>query len=137
MDIVKFINENLHEDNIDRKMVEFSENSQFCYNKQSHFYQPEIIIVKNENGKMLFNHLMNLLSDKGGYKEKGIECIEDNIQYPYYVLSMDEISCGMRWGLWLHYGNDYSALSKEILIEEMTNDFDNFAIDIRNLFKDR
>ena len=135
IDIAKFINENLHKDNIDRKMVEFSENSQFCNDKNSLYYKPEIIIVKNENGKMLFNSLMNLLNNKGRHKENGLKCIEDNIQYPYYVLSMDEISCGIRWGLWLHYGNDYSALSKEILIEEMTNDFDNFVNDIKNLFQ--
>ena len=36
---------------------------------------------------------------------------------------MDIISCGIRWGLWVHYGNDISRLSNEIILEEMQDDF--------------
>ena len=47
---------------------------------------------------------------------------------------MDMISCGIRWGLWEHYGNDISSLSNEILLEELQDDYINFKNDIEHLF---
>jgi hypothetical protein len=120
-------------ENIDRKMVKFSKDSKYLKNDQIICYEPELIIIKNENGIILFNKIMNYLEDFGNSKEKGLEYIEDNVEFPYYVISMDMISCGIRWGLWEHYGNDISSLSNEILLEEQQDNFINFKSDIEHL----
>lgn len=121
-------------ENIDRKMVKFSKDSKYLKNDQIICYEPELIIIKNENGIILFNTIVNHLKDFGTSKEKGIEYIEEDAKFPYYVISMDMITCGIRWGLWEHYGNDISSLSNQILLDEMQDDFVNFKNDIENIF---
>ena len=134
MEIVNFLKEYFNIKNIDRKKVKFSKDSKYLNNDQINYIEPELIIIKNENGKILFNKIVNHLKDFGNSKEKGIEYIEDNAEFPYFVVSMDMISCGIRWGLWEHYGNDTSSLSNEILLEELQDDYINFKNDIEHLF---
>lgn len=134
MKFIKFMKEYLKIENIDRKKAGFSMDSKYLKADQIDYIEPELIIIKNEYGKIIFNKIMNQLKDFGGSKEKGIEYIEDNSKFPYYVISMDMISCGMRWGLWEHYGNDLLKLSKEILMEELQDDYISFNNEIERLF---
>ena len=134
MEIVKFLKEYLNIENIDVKKGKFSKDSKYLNNDQLDYIEPELIIIKNEKGKILFNKIIDHLKDIGNSKEEGIEYIGDNAEFPYYVISIDMISCGIRWGLWEHYGNDISSLSNEILLEEMQDDYINFKNDIEHMF---
>jgi hypothetical protein len=135
MEIVKLLKEFFEIENIDRKKVEFSKNSIYRNDDQISYFRPELIIVKNENGKILFNRIVNQLkNDFGSWKEKGIDYIEGKPEFPYFILTMDMITCGIRFGCWAHYGNDISSLSNEILLEEQKDDYINFKNDIERLF---
>ena len=134
MEIVKILKEYFNIENIDRKKVKFSKDSKYFNNDQINYIEPELIIIKNENGKILFNKIVNHLKDFGSSKEKGIEYIEDNAEFPYFVISMDMITCGIRFGFWEDYGNDISRLSNEILLEELQDDYISFKYDIERLF---
>ena len=136
MEIVKLPKEFFEIENIDRKKVTFSKDSTYLSNDQISYFSPELIIVKNENGKILFNRIVDQLkNDLGSWKEKGMDYIEDNPEFPYFILSMDMITCGTRLGFWEHYGNDISRLSNEILLEDLQDDFIAFKNDIEDLFK--
>jgi len=128
MEIKKNLKKYLSINNIDRKKAKFSKGSsyQFCYD-------PELIIIKNLNGQILFNKFAEKLKDLDTFRESGIEYIEDNVDFPYYILQMDLIECGIRYGLWDYYGNNISKLSKEILMEELQDDYFNFKYDIKRL----
>ena len=58
MEIVKLLKEFFEIENIDRKKVEFSKNSIYRNDDQIMYLRPELIIVKNENGKILFNRIV-------------------------------------------------------------------------------
>ena len=134
MEIVKLLKEFFKIENIDRKKVRFSKNSKYLSNDQILYILPELIIVKNKNGAILFNRIVDQLKDLGSWKEKGIDYIEDHSEFPYFILSMNMITCGIRFGLWEDYGNDISRLSNEILLEELQNDYISFKYDIERLF---
>ena len=141
MEITKFLNKYLTIENIDRKKATFSQESQFHTPSTpvpnsipDIYYDPELFIIKNLDGKILFNEMIKKLRDLDTYKEEGLEYIDDNVNFPFYILQMDWITCGMRIGLWVYYENDISKLSKEILIEELRDDFLNFKNYIKHLF---
>jgi hypothetical protein len=135
MEVEKLLKEFFEIENIDRKKVEFSKDSIYRNDDQIMYLGPELIIVKNENGKILFNRIVDRLkNDRLSWKEKGMDYIEDNPEFPYFILTMDMIYCGTRFGCWAHYGNDISRLSNEILLEEQEDDYINFKNDIERLF---
>ena len=134
MEIAKLLKESFKIENIDRKKVKFSKNSKYISNDQTHYILPELIIVKNKNGAILFNRIVDQLKDLGSWKEKGIDYIEIHSEFPYFILSMNMITCGIRFGLWEDYGNDISRLSNEILLEELQDDYSSFKCDIDRLF---
>jgi hypothetical protein len=135
MEIVKLLKEFFEIENIDRKKVKFSKDSIYRNDDQIMYFRPELIIVKNENGKILFNRIVDRLkNDLGSWKEKGINYIEGKPEFPYFILTMDMITCGIRFGCWARYGNDISSLSNEILLEEQEDDYINFKNDIERLF---
>lgn len=107
--------------NIDSKKVIFKERrDRFISNSQDIFSNPELIVIKNDAGKYVFNRLAAYL--KHDYKEKGIRIIGD-VKYPYYVLTMDWITCGCRFGIWEYY----DAIPDELVdIKKMEDDFENF-----------
>lgn len=136
MEITEFVEEHLNIENIDRKKANFSKDSQYTPipNSIPEYFAPELFIIKNLNGKILFNKLIKKLRDLDTFREKGLKYIDDNVDFPFYILQMDWITCGMRFGLWVYYGNNISKLSKEILTEELQDDFLNFKNDIERLF---
>jgi hypothetical protein len=135
MGIVKLPKEFFKIENIDRKKVKFSKNSTYVNNDEISYLLPELIIVKNENGRILFNRIVDQLNELGNsWREKGIGYIKNNSEFPYFILSMDMITCGIRFGYWAYYGNDTSNLSNEILLEEQQDDYSNFKNDIERLF---
>lgn len=135
MGIVKLPKEFFKIENIDRKKVKFSKNSTYLNNDEISYLLPELIIVKNEYGRILFNRIVDQLNDLiNSWREKGIGYIKDNSEFPYFILSMDMITCGIRFGYWAHYGNDTSNLSNEILLGEQQDDYINFKNDIERLF---
>jgi len=106
--------------NIDRKKITFKEGQdRFISNSQDIFCSPELIIIKNDIGKYVFNKLATCLR---GYKEKGIGIIGD-VTYPYYVLTMDWITCGCHFGIWEYYDDIPDDL---VDIEKMEDDFESF-----------
>ena len=58
MEIVKLLKEFFEIENIDRKKVKFSKDSIYRNDDQIMYFRPELIIVKNENGKILFNRIV-------------------------------------------------------------------------------
>lgn len=107
--------------NIDSKKITFKERrDRFISNSQDIFFSPELIVIKNDAGKYVFNRLAAYL--KTDYKEKGIRIISD-VKYPYYVLTMDWITCGCRFGIWEYYDDIPDDL---VDIKKMEDDFENF-----------
>ena len=125
----------LNIENIDRKKAVFTKKSKYLLSDQPDCLPPDLFIIKNEQGKLLFNTIMKHLMESGASKEKGIDYIKDNAEFPYYVLAMDVVSCGIRWGYWERNAGSLEDLSNEILIDELQDDFINFENDIKNLSK--
>ena len=134
METVKLLKALLKIENIDRKKIKFSKNSTYFNNDDIIYLMPELIIVKNENGRILFNKIVERLKNLDGWKEKGLDYIKNSSEFPYFILSMDMITCGIRFGYWVHYGIDISNLSNEILLEEQQDDYNNFKNDIEHMF---
>lgn len=121
-------------ENIDRKKATFSKNSKYCSNDQILYILPELVIVKTNHGAIVFNKIVDQLKGIGSWKEKGIDCIDLHSEFPRFILSMNMVTCGIRFGFWEDYGNDISRLSNEILIAELQDDFSSFKNDIDRLF---
>ena len=109
-------------ENIDRKKVDFQIKTRFVSNDRELFVDPEVIIIKNESGKRLFDCLVEKL--KLNYREKEITLLK-NIKYPYYILTMDWITCGCRFGNWGYY-QKLEDMDKEIDTNNMRDDFNDF-----------
>jgi len=135
MKLVKVMKEYFHLENIDRKKVQFSEDSKYVCsdNSQMSCVLPELIIVKNDRGRVLMNAIAQHLNELGSSREDRLEYIDDDVKFPYFIVSMDMIVCGMRTGMWVHYGNDVAGLSSEIALEEQEEDFAGFKDDIKRM----
>ena len=86
-------------------------------------------------GEILFNAIVDRLKNLDSWKEKGLDYIEYNVDFPYFILSMDMITCGIRFGYWAHYGNDTLKLYNDISLEDQKDDYDKFITDIKNFFE--
>ncbi len=130
MKACEMINNNLIDrKNIDRKKITFKERQKrFISNSHNIFYDPELIIIKNDSGKYVFNQLAAYLC--GDYKEKGIRRI-GGVTYPYYVLTLSLITCGCHFGMWEYYENIPDDF---VDIETMEDDFENFRQRLETLF---
>jgi hypothetical protein len=115
--------------NIDRNKTTLKEGrDRFVSNSLDTYCCPEIIIIKNEIGKDLFNMLATTLL--GDYKEKGLRIIGD-VTYPYYVLTMDWITSGCHFGVWEYFDHIPDDL---IDTEKMESDFEGFRLWLQTLF---
>ncbi|HSH70832.1 MAG TPA: hypothetical protein VK997_12985 [Deferrisomatales bacterium] len=112
-------------ENIDRKLLAgFTRDTK--YHAQGEIYfSPEVVIIKNKEGRRVFNAWMS----SGDFREKGVRQIGDDITYPYYVLSMDWIAAGCRFGIWEHY-QSREQLGRQVLLDDMVDDFERLADDL-------
>lgn len=108
-------------ENIDRKCAEFKSTTSYHSTLDDIYSDPEVIIIKNDHGRVVFNALVKLFD----YKEKGVVPITQDINYPYYILTCDWITAGCRFGMW-RYFEDIESLQKEVDIDSLQDDFDNF-----------
>ena len=123
-DFHKILNTFLNHKCIDRKRASLSKTTKYVSTEYEIYSSPEIIVIKNNYGKILFNEYIKFLD----YKEKEIETIKQ-ISYPYYILSLDWITAGCRFGRW-EYFQKIDELSKEVNLETMTDDYEEFKDEI-------
>ncbi|MDH5407696.1 MAG: hypothetical protein OEY00_03695 [Gammaproteobacteria bacterium] len=119
-------------DNLDRLSCGFQNVGEFVSTADDIYSEPEIIVIKNEQGRMVFNQMVKLFD----YKEKGAIALGDDISFPYYVITCDHITAGCRFGVWRYAGN-IDSLSESIDTKHMTSDFDNFKEMLVDLFTKR
>ena len=119
-------------ENIDNKKSSFLTCSKFQSNEHELFVSPEVIILYNHLGKMVFNEFIKY-SD---YKEKGAKAIKSILDYPYYILTCSWISAGCHFGIW-EYFDDVDKLSKQIDIQNMEDNFDNFKSELLKAVRDK
>ncbi|MCJ7541934.1 MAG: hypothetical protein MUO88_19975 [Desulfobacterales bacterium] len=117
-DFHNILNKFLNQKSIDRKKVSLSETTKYVSTEYEIYTGAEIIIIKNNNGRILFNEYVKFLD----YKEKGIGTLKQ-ISYPYYILSLDWITAGCHFGQWEYFQN-INDLSKEIDLESMTDNYE-------------
>ncbi len=60
-------------------------------------YDPQLIIIKNETELAVFNKMVPSIADD--YREN-ISELENLDQFPIYIVEMDMITCGIRYGEW-------------------------------------
>lgn len=82
------------------------------------YYDPHLIIVKNDSGR----EVINLLNKRLNMNEQRLESISG---YPFYILEMEECGCGCRFVHWKLYP-DSDSLKGVIEIESMEDDFNWF-----------
>lgn len=120
----KILNMYLNNECIDRKKVSLSKTTKYIPTYYEFYLNAEIIIIKNNKGRILFNEFTKFLD----YKEKGIHTLKQ-ISYPYYILSLDWITAGCRFGHWEYFQN-IDDLSKEVDLETMMDDYKEFKNEI-------
>jgi hypothetical protein len=101
-------------ENILCKKVLFKGGQEFFNN----YYDPHLLIVKNDSGKAVVHVLNNRLN----MNEKSMESITE---YPFYILEMEESSCGCRYVSWKFYP-DRESLKEIIEIDSMKDDLNWF-----------
>jgi hypothetical protein len=117
-DFHKILNTFLNPKCIDRKKVSLSKTTKYVSTEYEIYCGAKMIIIKNNNGRILFNEYVKFLD----YKEKGIAKLKQ-ISYPYYILSLDWITAGCHFGSWEYFQN-INDVSKEIDLESMTDDYE-------------
>jgi len=86
-DFHKILNTFLNPKCIDRKKVSLSKTTKYVSTEYEIYCGAKMIIIKNNNGRILFNEYVKFLD----YKEKGVAKLQQ-ISYPYYILSLDWIT---------------------------------------------
>jgi len=118
--LYKFLNHKC----IDRKKASLSETTKYVSTEYEIYCGAKIIIIKNNNGRILFNEYVKFLD----YKEKGVATLKQ-ISYPYYILSLDWITAGCHFGSWEYFQN-INDVAKEIDLESMTDDYEELKNEI-------
>lgn len=108
-------------ENIDRKKCVFHNTSRFVTTSSDVYSDPEVIIIKTEAGRVLFNRMIRLFD----YKEKGVKPIARNVVYPHYVFTCDCITMGCRFGIW-EFHVDIESLANDVNIDNWQDDFSAF-----------
>lgn len=74
------------------------------------YMDPELIILRNDDDRVRFNRMAEIKN----YREMLTPLGE--VAYPYYVLTMDLITCRRRFGVWEYY-KDLLELSRVVEIK--------------------
>jgi hypothetical protein len=116
--------------NIDRKKAIFRAETRYASDDMSIYSLPEVVIVKNDAGRTLFNEFARRLD----YREKNAQPIRDGAAFPVYMLRVSLITAGCCFGLWEQFPS-LDELAKEIMLDEMKDDFAPFAEELRLTLK--
>ena len=82
--------------NIDRKTAVFRAETRYASDDIYIYSSPEVVIVKNDAGRTLFNELARRFD----YREKDAQPIRDGAAFPVYMLRVSLITAGCCFGLW-------------------------------------
>jgi hypothetical protein len=115
--------------NIDCKKVRFAMDSPLVGSMEGSCFDPELIIIKNNEGRKIFNKIAKSFD----WREKGIRSLPESTQYPCYILSMEVIAAGIRFGDWRMYEN-LEELAIDIDLDTATDDFKRFKQDVLLIF---
>ena len=107
-------------ENIDRKRVLFPDGSNNKDDVGKLYCDPEVIIIRNDDGKKVFNELIRYFN----YKEQGAEPLGD-IKYPFYILTMTVVTSRLHFGSWKYFANIFD-LTEVVRTESMEDDFEEF-----------
>ena len=116
--------------NIDRKKAVFRAETHYASDDINIYSSPEVVIVKNDAGRTLFNELARRLD----YREKDAKPIRDGAAFPVYMLRVSLIAAGCRFGLWEQF-RSLDELAKEVILDEMKDDFASLAEELRCALK--
>jgi hypothetical protein len=116
--------------NIDRKKAVFRAETRYASDDIRIYLSPEVVIVKNDAGRTLFNELVRRLD----YREKDAQPIRDGAAFPVYMLRVSLIAAGCQFGLWAQFPS-LDELGKEVILDEMKDDFASLAEELRRALK--
>jgi hypothetical protein len=116
--------------NIDRKKAVFRAETRYASDENNIYSSPEVVIVKNDAGRILFNELARRLD----YGEKDAQPIRNGASLPVYMLRVSLITAGCHFGLWAQFPS-LEELAKEVILNEMKDDFASFAEELRRALK--
>lgn len=111
----------INRENLDAKNAKLKDNSQYK-NEQGVIYFSQIVIIKTGAGRTLFNESMKLLYPEDFSKT---QLIPQSVQYPYYILEIDETVAGCVGIIRKQY-QDLKDLEKVVEIDRESDNFDNF-----------
>ena len=117
-------------DSIDCKKVQFKNESPLISSMEGSCLDPQLIIIKNNEGRQVFNKMVESFN----WREKGIRFLSEYTEYPCYILTMDVIAAGCRFGEWRLYENS-EELAIDIDLDTATDDFERFEQDVLLIFK--
>ena len=116
--------------NIDRKEAVFRAETRYASDNINIYSSPKVVIVKNDAGRILFNELAHRFD----YGEKDAQLIRDDAAFPIYMLRVSIIAAGCHFGLWEQFSS-LDELAKEVILDEMKDDFASFAEELRRALK--
>ena len=116
--------------NIDRKKAVFRAETRYASDENNIYSSHEVVIVKNDAGRILFNELARRL-DHG---EKDAQLIRNGVSLPVYMLRVSLIAAGCHFGLWAQFPS-LEALAQEVVLDKMKDDFAAFAEELRRALK--
>jgi len=116
--------------NIDRKEAVFRAETRYASDDINIYSSPEVVIVKNDAGRTLFNELVRRFD----YREKGAQPIRDGAAFPVYMLRVSHIAAGCHFGIWEQFPS-LDELAKEVILDEMKDDFASLAKELRRALK--
>ena len=116
--------------NIDRKEAVFRAEARYASDDINIYSSPEVVIVKNDAGRTLFNELVRRFD----HREKDAQPIRDGAAFPVYMLRVSYIAAGCHFGLWEQFSS-LDELSKEVILDEMKDDFASLAEELRCALK--
>jgi hypothetical protein len=116
--------------NIDRKEAVFRAETRYASDDINIYSSPEVVIVKNEAGRTLFNELARRFD----YREKDAQPIRDGVAFPVYMLRVSHVTAGCHFGLWEQFPS-LDELAKEVILDEMKDDFASLAEELRRALK--
>lgn len=76
-------------------------------------FYPEVIILRNDTDKTNFERMAEIFNWR-----ENIEPIGEIAEYPFYILTMDYLACGIRYGDW-RYFDSIEELSRIVEIDDI------------------